>query len=60
MEAKWIGALEELEDCGFVQAASYKREVFTVTREGYDYADSITGTGNSAIAPVRSDIDDFL
>ena len=60
LEAKWMGALEELEDCGLVQAASYKREVFTVTREGYDYADSITETGISAIAPVRSDIDDFL
>lgn len=60
LEAKWMGALEELENYGFVQAVSYKREVFTVTREGYDYADSIAGTGNSAIAPVRSDIDDFL
>lgn len=60
LEAKWTGALEELENYGFVQAASYKREVFTVTREGYDYADSIAGTGDSAIAPVRSDIDAFL
>lgn len=56
VEAKWIGALEELEYHGFVKAASYKRQVFTVTREGYDYVDSITGTENTGIAPVRSDI----
>ena len=60
LEAQWTGALEELENYGFVQAASYKRQVFTITREGYDYADSITGAGGSAIAPVRSDLEDFL
>lgn len=60
LEARWTGALEELERYGFVQAASYKRQVFTITREGYDYADSIAGAGGSAIAPVRSDIEDFL
>lgn len=60
MEAKWMGALEELEDFGFVKAASSKRQVFTVTREGYDYADSITGSTNSEIAPIRSDLDSLL
>ena len=34
--ALWTGALLELEVLGFVEAASPKREVFRVTREGYD------------------------
>jgi hypothetical protein len=34
--ALWTGALSELEVLGFVEAASPKREVFRVTREGYD------------------------
>lgn len=60
LEAKWMEALEELEDYGFIKATSYKRTIFTITREGYDYADSITGTEGNAIAPVRSDLEEFL
>ena len=60
LEAKWMGALEELEDYGFIKATSYKRTIFTITREGYDYADSIAGTEGNAIAPVRSDLEEFL
>lgn len=39
--ARWKGALEELEQYGFVHAASYKRQVFEVTREGYDAAEKL-------------------
>lgn len=46
-EARWVGALEELESRGFVKATSYKRSIFTVTREGYAYADSIRESGKS-------------
>ncbi len=34
-EARWKGAIEELEGKGYVEALSYKREVFSVTREGF-------------------------
>lgn len=54
-EARWMGALGELEQHGFVQAASYKRQMFVITRDGYDYADSII-TETSEVAPVRNDI----
>jgi hypothetical protein len=37
--ARWVGALEELEREGLVRAEGYKREVFSVTREGYDVAE---------------------
>ena len=60
MEARWMGALEELENFGFIKAASYKRQVFTVTREGYEYADNIPEASIGEIAPVRSDIERFL
>ena len=60
LEAKWMGVLDELEDYGFIKATSYKRTIFTITREGYDYADSITGIEETAIAPVRSDLEEFL
>lgn len=56
LEAKWMGALEELESYGYVQAASYKRQVFTITREGYEYADNIIESSDSAIAPIKSDV----
>ena len=39
--ARWKGALEELERYGFVQAVSYKRQTFEVTREGYDAAEKL-------------------
>jgi hypothetical protein len=38
--AVWGGAVDELVNAGFVQDAGYKREVFKVTREGYEYYDS--------------------
>ena len=60
MEAKWMGALEELEDYGFIQAASYKREVFTITREGYAYADTLSAKGMDQLAPTKNDIESFL
>lgn len=37
--ARWKGALERLERYGLVEAASYKREVFTVTDKGYKVAE---------------------
>ena len=60
MEAKWMGALEELEDWGFVQATSYKRQVFTLTREGYAYVDKLTEAGVCQIVPTKDDIDALL
>lgn len=39
--ARWKGALEELEQYGLVQAANYKREVFKLTREGFDAAEQL-------------------
>ena len=39
--ALWAGALSELEVMGFVEAASPKREVFRVTRKGYDAIDRL-------------------
>ena len=37
--ARWKGALEKLERYGLVEAASYKRQVFTVTDQGYKVAE---------------------
>lgn len=39
--ARWVGAVDELEGFGFIVAASYERQMFTVTREGYEAADKI-------------------
>lgn len=36
---RWKGALEKLERCGLVEAASYKQQVFTVTDSGYKVAE---------------------
>lgn len=60
LEAKWMGALEELEEHDFIKATSYKRTIFTITREGYNYADRITGIEGTAIVPVRIDQEKFL
>jgi len=38
--ARWEGAIEELEKRGFVRATSSSREVFEVTRDGYDAVDA--------------------
>lgn len=60
MEAKWKGALSELENWGFVEAASYKRQVFKLTREGYEYADKLTEAKSYQINPAEDDIDALL
>ena len=39
--ARWIGGLEDLERLGFIRPLGYKREVFELTREGYDAADGL-------------------
>jgi hypothetical protein len=39
--AIWEGALSELEDNRLVQSADPKRQVFRVTRDGYDLADQL-------------------
>lgn len=39
--ALWDAALEELEEQGLIVAANYKREIFRVTRFGYDVADTL-------------------
>lgn len=44
-EARWSGAIDELENYGLIQAASYKRQVFSVTREGYEVVDKIIALG---------------
>jgi len=40
-EARWEGGLEQLENYGFVKDASYKREVFRMTKAGFDAADQL-------------------
>ena len=40
-EARWTGAVEELETYGLIEAASYKREVFRVTKLGFEIADEV-------------------
>ncbi len=39
-EAELENAIETLERNGYIKATSYKREIFKVTKEGYDYYDS--------------------
>ena len=46
-DARWNGAIDELERYGLIQAANYKREVFSVTREGYAVADEVLAQGIS-------------
>jgi hypothetical protein len=38
-EAIWMGALQELENRGFVESRGSARQVFRVTRDGYEYYD---------------------
>ena len=40
--AIWTSALEELENAGFVRALNSKREMFQITRAGYDAADFLS------------------
>ena len=40
-EARWSGAIDELEQYGLIEAGSYKRQIFAVTNTGYKVADEI-------------------
>ncbi len=40
-EARWEGGLEQLENCGFVKDAGFKREVFRLTKRGFEAADQL-------------------
>lgn len=40
-ETKWEGGLEQLEQCGFAEDLGHKREVFRLTRGGYEAADEL-------------------
>jgi len=40
-EAKWEGAIRELEENGLIEAKSNKRELFSVTHKGFEMADKI-------------------
>ena len=39
-EARWLHALQELEDKGLIEPLSPKRQVFRVTHTGYQIADN--------------------
>ena len=39
--AIWEGAIDELEDLGLIRAANGKREIFRLTREGYEMAEIV-------------------
>ena len=39
--ARWSGAVDELENYGLIEAGSYKRQVFLVTHIGYQVADEV-------------------
>lgn len=39
--ARWMAAVESLENLGLIEATSYKREVFRVTHDGYEAAEQI-------------------
>lgn len=41
--ARWVGGLEDLQRRGYVKDMGHKGEVFTMTREGYEAADQLTG-----------------
>ena len=41
--AMWEGAIKELEELGFIETKGIKREIFTVTREGYNAARLLPG-----------------
>lgn len=40
--ATWTSALEELENSGLIKPLNYKREMFQITKTGYDAADLLT------------------
>jgi hypothetical protein len=41
-QAIWEGAIEELEKLGLIKDKGYKREVFAITKKGFDLAELIT------------------
>ena len=43
--ARWVGGLEELAQLGYIRDLGFEGKVFEVTREGYEAADEILGTG---------------
>jgi hypothetical protein len=43
--ATWKAALDQLEGFGLVEPQGYKREVFAMTRRGYEVADRISSRG---------------
>ena len=47
-QAKWEGAVDELEKLGLIVALSTKRQVFKLTREGFDVVDEIALQGSTA------------
>jgi hypothetical protein len=40
-EARWKAAIEELLNYGLIEDVGYKREIFQLTKSGYDVADQI-------------------
>lgn len=41
--ARWTGAIKELERLGLINATNLKRDIFEVTRSGFDVADEMKG-----------------
>jgi len=39
--ATWVGALHELEELGYVEPLDHKRQVFKITRTGYEALDRL-------------------
>ena len=46
-QARWEGAVDELEHLGLIAAQGSKREIFKVTRDGFDVADQIADASGS-------------
>lgn len=46
-QARWEGAVDELEQLGLIAAQGNKREIFKVTRHGFDMADQIAEASGS-------------
>lgn len=60
-EARWMGAIRELERYGLIQAVSYKRQIFTVTREGYEAADKVLALGKfTEVCATKANAEDLL
>lgn len=60
-DARWHGAIDELERYNLIQAASYKRQVFTVTRDGYAVADGVCAAGRfTEVAASKDNTADLL